>query len=401
MREQLTEEDRALLDDLGEEAQRLDTPSLTQREEFVLAGFKEIQSFVDEHGRSPRHGEDGDIFERLYAMRLGRILESSECRGIVAALDFQGVLTETDHVHGRDQSMSDKELLEALGEGHEKFEIENLRYVRSSSERKAADMIANRQVCKEFVHFKKMFDSVQDDLDSGARETRPFETKSEIEQGKFFIVGGLKAYIAEKGDSFRTNHGVTDARLRVIFDNGTESNLLMRSLHRALNKDSVGRRITEANSGPLFSGNVGENDRETGTIYVLRSRSNHPDIVNNREFIHKIGVTSGDVRRRIAGANLQPTFLMASVEIVGTYRLYNIKRKNFEHLIHLIFSSARLDIVVKDRFGRSVTPKEWFTVPLHVIEKAISMIIEGTIQYYTYDPKSASLVIRNRNFKDS
>src|SRR5947208_14408689 len=121
-------------------------------------------------------------------------------------------------------------------------------------------------------------------------------------------------------------HGRTDVRLRVIFDNGAECNPLMRSLQRALHKDDAGRRITDPVAGPLFAEESEDGDLASGTIYVLRSKSDHPAVVGNRDVLHKIGVTGADVQRRIASAKFDPTFLMADVEIVATYELYNISR---------------------------------------------------------------------------
>jgi hypothetical protein len=233
---------------------------------------------------------------------------------------------------------------------------------------------------------------VQEDIENGIRQTRPFELKAEIRPGSWFIVGGQKAYVAEMGEIFSNPQGRTDARLRVIFDNGTESNLLMRSLQRALHKDDAGRRITDPVAGPLFAGESAEGDQASGTIYVLRSKSEHPVVVANRDVLHKIGVTGGGVARRFGNAKLDPTFLMADVEIVATYELYNINRTRLENLIHRIFDAARLDIEIKDRFGNPVVPREWFLVPLFIVNEAVERIKDGTITGYRYDPKSASLV---------
>src|SRR5437868_5852995 len=161
------------------------------------------------------------------------------------------------------------------------------------------------------------------------------------------------------GEIFSNAQGRTDARLRVIFDNGTESNLLMRSLQRALHKDEAGRRITDPVAGPLFAGESSEGDQASGTIYAVRSKSDHPVVAANRDVLHKIGVTGDDVARRIVNTKLDPTFLMAEVEIVATYELYNISRTKLENLIHRIFDAARLDIEIKDRFGQPVVPREW------------------------------------------
>lgn len=182
-----------------------------------------------------------------------------------------------------------------------------------------------------------------------------------------------------------------DARLRVIFDNGTESNMLLRSLQRALHKDEAGRRITDPEAGPLFAGEQAEGDQASGTIYVLRSKSDHPLIAANRALIHKIGVTNMSVEQRIAGARLQPTFLMADVEIVATYELFNINRSKLENLIHRVFAPARLDIDIKDRFGNPVVPREWFLVPRPVIDEAVERIQDGSIVNFIYDPATARL----------
>ena len=150
-------------------------------------------------------------------------------------------------------------------------------------------------------------------------------------------------------------------------------------------------RITDPVAGPLFAGENVEGDQASGTIYVLRSKSDHPVVAANRDVLHKIGVTWGDVARRIVNAKLDPTFLMADVEIVATYQLYNINRTRLENLIHRIFDAARLDIEIKDRFGLPVIPREWFLVPLSVVDEAIEKIRDGTITSYTYDPKAALL----------
>jgi hypothetical protein len=199
------------------------------------------------------------------------------------------------------------------------------------------------------------------------------------------------------GEIFSNAQGRTDARLRVIFDNGTESNMLMRSLQRALHKDEAGRRITDPIAGPLFTHDNAEGDEASGTIYVLRSKSDHPLVAANRYVLHKIGVTGGSVERRITNARLDPTFLMADVEIVATYDLYNINRSKLENIIHRIFGPARLHIEVTDRFGQPIIPREWFLVPLFAVDEAVERIKDGTITGYIYDPKLAHLTRQGRD----
>jgi hypothetical protein len=180
--------------------------------------------------------------------------------------------------------------------------------------------------------------------------------------------------------------------LRVIYDNGTETNLLMRSFQRALHRDAAGRLITNPDTGPLFAEQRVGDDLASGTIYVLRSKSDHPVVTANRDVLHKIGVTGGKVDTRIANANLAPTFLMADVEVIATYELYNINRIKLENLIHRVFDPAQLDIEIRDRFGNPVKPREWFLVPLFVVNEVVERIKDGTITQYVYDPTAARLV---------
>ena len=364
------------------------------RDERIIAGFEEIQRFVEKHGRIPQHGDGNDIFERLYAVRLDRLRELADYRSLLEPLDNQGLLTEPETVPGLPaESMDEDALLAELGGAAGSPDINKLRHVRPSTEKRAAEEVANRERCKDFERFKPLFIKVQKEIDGGLRETRPFELKSEIRPGSWFIVGGQKAYVAEMGTVFSNAQGRTDARLRVIFDNSTESNMLMRSLQRALHKDESGRRITDPVAGPLFASESVEGDQASGTIYVLRSKSDNPTVTAHRDILHKIGVTGGSVERRVANARLDPTFLMADVEIVATYELYNINRTKLENLIHRIFGPARLDVEIQDRFGNPIVPREWFLVPLFAIDQTVERIKNGTITGYVYDPKTAKLAM--------
>jgi hypothetical protein len=389
---EFTDEDDALLEELGVDVEAKATGGRTPREERIIAGFEEIQRFVNEHGRMPQHGEDRDIFERLYAVRLERLRGLTECRTLLEPMDRQKLLEggNSAPIPAAD-NLDDDALLEALGVDGLGEGITDLRHVRSSEEKRAAEEIAKREKCEDFEEFKPMFIQVKKELDTGIRQTRPFQTMAEIQKGQWFIVGGQIAYVADVGNEFVTEYDRRDSRLRVIYDNGTESDVLLRSLQRALHRDDAGRRITNADSGPLFSGEIEEGDEASGTIYVLRSKSDNPVVAANRDILHKIGVTGGSVERRIVNAKLDPTFLLSDVEIVATYKLSNINRTKLENLIQRIFDPVRLDIEIKDRFGNPVVPREWFLVPLFVIDEAVSRIKDGTITGYQYDPGTASL----------
>ena len=392
-----TQEDDALLQELGVEVEVKSAKTRSPREERIIAGFEEVQRFFDEHGRAPQHGEDNDIFERLYAVRLDQLRGVEECRSLLEPLDHQGLLDTTELPDVPDpEELDDDALLAELGVEAETSEITELRHVRSHVDKRAAEQIANRIPCADFDEFKPLFDQVKSDLDSGVRVSGVIRKeagflKTDIKEGEFFILGGQTLYVAHVGDPFKAPNGSMDARLRVIYSNATESDILLRSLQRAIYKDETSRRISEPNAGPLFADVSDEEDFESGKIYVLRSKSDHPLVAENREVLHKIGVTGGKIESRIANAKQDPTFLMADVEVVATYELYNVNGTKLENLIHRIFSSVRLDIEIMDRFGKPVVPREWFLVPLFVIDDAVEKIRDGSIADCTYDPELACL----------
>lgn len=346
---------------------------------------------MQEQGRLPQHGEDGDIFERLYAVRLDRLRESEECRAVLEPLDSRGLLTAEADISPPESDLDDEALLASLGiDAASEQDVTQLTHVRSRGEIKAAEEIAQRTPCNDFDEFKPIFDRVQHELKTGERQTLKYQDNAQINQGDLFILNGQKALVAEMGE-FISDSYLPNCRLRVVYDNGTESDYLLRSLQRALNKDKSSRRITTPDLGPLFSHIEAEDDLPTGYIYVLRSQSDHPFIAENRSVIHKIGVTVGDVKSRIANAKKDPTYLLAEVEIVATFKLANINRKGLEALLQKFFGSAQLDLELPDRFGTPVKPREWFLVPLEVIEEVIEKIKEGTIDQFRYDPKTANL----------
>lgn len=364
----------------------------SSRDERIIAGFEEIQRFYDEHGRAPQHGENRDIFERLYAVRLDRLRAQEDCIALLSPLDTHGLLAGAAVNTDADQDLSEDELLEALEGVSRGEDIRDLKHVRPTAEVKAAEEIANRKRCEDFDKFKPQFKQVQEELKAGERQAYPFENDPEINLGDFFILDGMLSYIAEISDRFVKSDGRWDARLRVIFSNGTESDLLVRSFQRALYKDESGRRLVKIDTGPLFRDTIEEGDEESGTLYVLRSHSTEPFIAEHRSVVHKIGVTGGKVKTRIANAALDPTFLLADVEVVATYKLAGIDRVKLENLVHKIFSKANLNLVIKDRFGNPVKPTEWYVVPIKVIDEAVARIRDGSITKFMYDPDTASLV---------
>jgi len=229
------------LDELAEELAEFDVPEKrggrSRREERVIAGFQEIQRFVEKHGRAPQHGEDRDIFERLYAVRLDRLRALEDCRSLLAPLDRQGLLSSGQAVAASAEAVDDDELLAELSSIAGAGDITALRHVRTSAEKHAAEEIAQRKPCTDFDTFKPLFERVRRELKADIRQTHAVHALNElklaeIQQGEFFIVEGQMAYVAEVGEEIRTKYERKDSRLRVIYDNGTESDVLQRSFQR-------------------------------------------------------------------------------------------------------------------------------------------------------------------------
>ena len=406
MTDRLTDEDEALLAELGVEPEAKPAGARTPREERIVAGFEEVRRFAEEHGRPPRHGEDGDIFERLYAVRLDRIRSSGECLDLLHGLDDGGLL-----IAGAEEGAAvetDDELLAALGlDGESPDDLTVMKHVRPHAERSAPDGVAQRTPCEEFDgRFRPLFREVQRQVASGERQTERFnkrELRRQIREGDWFVLDGQKALVAEAKDWFTPEHGERDRRLRVVFDNGTESDLLMRSLRRALNKDERSRRILppepadDAELGPLFAGeDDGGDGADGGHVYIARSLSDHPFIAEYRDLLHKIGSTGGDPGTRVAGAAKDPTFLLAPAQIEASYRLTGVSRTKLERLLHRYFAPVKADIELLDRFGGAVKPSEWFLAPLSAIEEAVELVRTGEITRRRYDPQEGRSAAASR-----
>jgi hypothetical protein len=386
--------------DLDELEAELSEFSVTERaggrppqEERIIAGFECIQRFYKQNGRAPRHGEDRDIFERLYAVRLDRLRSLADCMDLLLPLDHQGLLNAAEAGAVRTEPVDLDDLAAELGSADGEIDITVLRHVRTSAEKRAAEEIADRKPCEDFETFKPLFECVATEVKTGLRQSKLISAENRgVEAGDFFVLDGVTLYVAEVGEPLKTTAREVDCRLRVIFANGTESNLLLRSLQRAFYNDPAARRLESPKSGQLsFGGELEADDIESGTIYVLRSMSDHPYISQNRDLIHKIGVTGGSVETRIAEAEKEATYLLARVEIVASYKLAGINRTKMEKVFHRLFAAVRLNITINDRFGNPVQPKEWFLVPIFIIDEVVERIKDGTITNYTYNPQEARL----------
>lgn len=392
--------DDDLLSELGIDLAPVKQVTYTAKEERLISGFEEIVQFYEKNHRVPSNSNDTDIFERLYAVRLNQLRKLPESISLLEDFDQHNLLNSTTSEASDMSELEDEDLLSELGiEVEDEHNILVLNNVRSSYERKEAELIGKQKVCEDFEVFKPLFDQIQKDLDTGTRYTKRYGKNNVLEKNDWFILNGQLVYIAEITEYFETSDGHLDARTRLIYSNGTESNILMRSLTKSLYKDEAGRRVLVTNNtGPLFSStNLSEQDTDievkSGSIYVLRSLSDNEFIQANKDILHKIGVTTGNVNKRIAEARKDPTYLLADIELVANYSLpENIVPQKLEKLIHKVLQSAQLDIVIEDRFGKPVRPKEWFLVSLNIINDIIEHIKNGSIETVYYDAEKAQLI---------
>lgn len=387
---------RSEIDDLAAELEDFAPRETAARDrvgERIRAGFEDVVRFVEAHGREPSRAYGADILEQLLAVRLDRLRALPEAREMLAEADPLGLLRAPADAA---VPMDDNALAAALS-SEDEDDIHVLRHVRPTSIQRAED-VAKRVPCRDFEAFAPAFQAVQAEIKDGRRKTLRFGGDGSVEAGNWFVLGGQLVLVAKVGETFQAPNGAKDARLRVIYANGTESDLLMRSLQRALWGDETGRRVSESHAGPLF-GDAPTGAPVAGMIYVLRSHSKEPIVERNRDLLHKIGVTTNKVETRIANAENDATYLLASVEVVATWSLIGVDPVKLENLLHRFFAPGRVDIEIKDRFGKPVHPREWFLVPLDAIDEAVRRVRDGSITDYVYDRKTARLVPRTKSGK--
>ena len=366
----------------------------------------EVNAFFERHGRVPDaaaadHDEMrlGMIWSRLVAKGDAPDLLDVDRNGLLSGGRFE--LTpeplaaepdwrddvENDEVPASLDDIFDDEELEVS----EALTV--IRNVTPAEERLVPDHRAEFYPCHDFDRFRAMFKGTQAALETGEREVRPINPNEEVrvDEGSLFIRKGLLTYVAEKAE-MTARAGKRDHRLRIIFSNGTESDPLLSSFRKALADDPTSRAIHRHGLGALDPDWEADRIDLTGTVYVLRSKSNEPQIVEVRNILLKIGVTTQEVRRRIADARNDPTFLLAPVEVVATYDLVNLSWRKVEGLLHRFFDAARpRDLWITDRFGRKVYPREWFYVLPEHVSRAVQAIKDGTLHQIEYDPETQSI----------
>lgn len=353
-------------------------------EDRLRTAYEEIADFTRHHGRPPAKNP-GDIGEAKLAMRLKAMCENDHQRLVLEPIDDLGLLTAPEPPATIDEAVADDPFgLLAVDD-----ELFTLRHV-TKTQTMPAD-VAQRQPCEDFESFRHLFAECHADLRSGARKLLPFKNPSQIEQGRFFVQAGVLLYVAAVGERSHDEIRKVNARTRCIFDNGTESQLLLQSLASNLYKD--GKRVTVPDA-MVFAEMGLRPGTPMASVYVLRSLSEDPQLKALPE-LHKIGSTSSTAEDRVARATLDTTFLGAPVEIVEEYRMPRGAERRFEAMLHRMFASARVDAWFERHGYATTAANEWFAVPFGVIEEAVGLIESDAIVNYEYDTEQQRLRLRS------
>ena len=386
-------------DEFGILESKAKVSNIKSEDERLIDSFQEINAFYEKNNREPK----ADVFvvsERGLGVALRELRKNNKKIEILKSYDTYNLLGNvTVEINSIDDILNDDEF--GLLDTDETLEIFKLKNIPSSKDREETDFVARRKSIKEidFFQYETAFKKVHQELREGKRKLHEFkDVEQNLEQGKYYLLDGLLLFLEKDGIEERQikDRIRKDGRTRIIFENGTESNMYYRSLAKALYNN--GRIVSDTDSdteNELFKNAniVNETDLETGWIYILQSKSTNKNISEIKD-LYKIGFSKTDVRDRIKNAPKEPTYLMAEVHLVSTYKCYNVNPHKFEQLLHRFFGDVCLNVDIHDDKGRRITPREWFVVPLPIIDKVIDLILSGEILEYKYDSKLKDTILK-------
>ncbi len=358
-------------------------PSAPTADDRLAESFQQIIDFVQEHDRRPEIDSE-DFSEALLAKRLESIKNTPEKVQALERYDSLGLLIQPEIPKSIEELFETDEFGLFRGEENMIFDIQHVK------QRKVLNPVgekAKRVRSEDFAQFKSIFEEAQNKLSSGENRLVLFRTIDQLRVGGLYVNGGQMVYVAEEGEIER-NPSRIQQRLRVIIENGTESNMYRRSLAQRLYEGGYCVLGVEEMSDAAPD----DSEQIAGYIYVVRSLSEDPKISTVAN-LYKIGFSTTPVAQRIANAKDDPTYLMADVELVESYRLtgdYNPQK--VEHMIHRVFADAALDMKIVDKNGSEYKPMEWYSVPIHVVREVVDLIDSGEIVNYVYDSNQQKMV---------
>jgi hypothetical protein len=346
----------------------------------LLDKFEEITEFVRKNNRLPNKDaetlEEASLGARLTSIRIDKdkIKELSD-HDELGILEVEKAPESLDELFNND---------EGLFENDEIFDVNPLPN-KGRSERNMGD-IAERKSVKNFDNlYKKQFIDKQKNLQLGISKLILFGTKNDnpIQLGDFYVYDGMMCKVEKIGETIKQKNGYLHKRLRIIYENGTESNMIQRSFERRLYDG--GLVVVDKDF------EMKDNQKAVGYIYILKSLSNDPEIATIKD-LYKIGVTTDLVENRIKSAVTDPTYLMAPVKIIASYKLTgDYQPIKVESLIHRFFIEVKIDLEIIDSFGHVYIPDEWYSAPIEAIEEMIDRINDKSIVECYFDSKTQQI----------
>jgi len=367
----------------------------------LIESFQEINTFFEKNQREP---EATNVTEFKLLSRLKALRKDVKKIETLKSYDPHNLLSTKEEVKSVADILSDDDL--GILDTEEALSIFKLKNVPSSKDRADSDFVAQRKAMKnkDFIPYESMFKEIHKQLRERKISLKRFRNpEKNLIPGNYYVLDGILLFLEEanierdnimlpSGDRLRK-----DGRTRIIFENGTMSNMLYRSLGKQLLANGHLVTKTEVETAKELFDNVhslNEEDLETGWIYILKSNSTNKEIASIND-LYKIGYSTVPVPERIKNASKESTYLMADVGIIASYKTYNLNAQKFEHLIHRFFAEVCLNIDINDELGRRITPREWFVVPLPVIDEVIHLILSGEIVDYKYDKNIEALISKN------
>lgn len=368
-------------------------------EDRLIDEFEEINVFFDKNHREP---SQGSMSEYALMARLKKVRNDEAIKKVLKAYDRHNLLglVEMDSPTLEDVFNDDSGILDTSDD----LSIFKYRHIPKEEDRAKTDSVARRKPLgdREFAPYEKMFHKVHQDIKDGRRKILEFKNvDDELEAGRFYFIDGVIIYlesteVSRKDSNLKSSMiNRKDGRTRTIFENGTVSNMYYRSVSKAIYNGGA-KMVSELDRAEQLDAfdtteNINDEDESSGWIYILKSKSQRPEIKDIKN-LYKIGFSSTPVEERIKNAKNEATYLYDDVAIVETYQIYNLNAKKFEQLIHRVFASACLDIEFDTKDNLRINPREWFIVPKNVIEEAIKLIVSGEVVNYRFDKELQILV---------
>lgn len=389
-------------DDFGLLESKVKTSTVKTDEERLIDSFEEINVFIDKNKREP---SKSSMSEYGLLAKLKNFRENEAQKKVIKPYDRHNLLghVEMEKPSIDDILNEDDDL--GLLDADNNLDIFKFKHTPRPEDRADADFVAQRKPMKEkdFEKYEKMFLQVHKEIKEGKRKIKPFTNiEKNLHVGDYYLMNGIMLYLEsanlkqEEWEQKSGNRVRVEGRTRTVFENGTYSNMLYRSLGKQIQKD--GKLITntyDKTEQDLFvnTGLVKEEDVQSGWIYVLRTKSTRKELTEI-DNLYKIGFASGSVDDRIKNAKNEATYLFADVKKIATYKVYNRNANKLEGLLHRFFANACLDIDLFNEKGQRLNPREWFVVPFEVIEETIQLILNGNIVNYEYDTETKRIKLK-------